>query len=246
LKDDNICFIIGGQRCGTTWLLNQLAKHPHILANNPLLPEPKFFIDPSNLIRGTDFYLNKFFAHREVGKVMVDKSTSYLEVGGTAERIYATFPKAKIIVSLRNPVYRAISNYFFSKMHGLENRTLEQVFIQNLPPPKINKKLSVDPFNYLQRGIYVNYLKPYLKHFEDNIHLVLYEEITEASSLSSLFSFLGVNSIDCDISLDKENDSIYDEEISGEILSNLTSFYIPFNKELEELTKINISAWDKY
>ncbi len=243
----NIFFIVGGQRCGTTWLLSQLANHPQVLPQTPILPEPKFFIQENALHIGKDYYLNHFFPNRTGDSFLCDKSTSYLEVKGTAERINSMFPDSKIIISLRNPVYRAISNYFFSKMHGLETRSITEVFLQNKPAPNLSKKLSVNPFDYLGRGIYIHYLTEYMRFFgKERLKIILYEDmLVKEAVFDAVFEFLGIGKYpQFKISDLKENDSLYDEVIPNAVLDILNDFYKPFNQNLESLTKINLNAWE--
>ena len=45
INGDNVFFIVGGQRCGTTYLYNLLEKHPSICLAKPSFPHPKYFIN---------------------------------------------------------------------------------------------------------------------------------------------------------------------------------------------------------
>ena len=38
------CFIVGVQRCGTTYLYHLLNDHPEIVMASPVRPEPKVFL----------------------------------------------------------------------------------------------------------------------------------------------------------------------------------------------------------
>jgi hypothetical protein len=107
-------FIIGAQRCGTTYLYKVLDSHPEIYMAKPLRPEPKFFINDLEYSNGKLYYENKYFSSIDDSiKVLGEKGTSYIEHPDVSDRIKSFYPNAKIIVLLRNPVERAISNYFF-------------------------------------------------------------------------------------------------------------------------------------
>src|SRR3712207_7986704 len=51
-----------------------------------------------------------------------EKSTSYLELPAAVARITAVLGRPRIVVQLRDPVARAVSNWGFSRGHGLEDR----------------------------------------------------------------------------------------------------------------------------
>ena len=125
-------FIIGAQRSGTTFLYHFLDGHPEISMAKPFRPEPKYFINPPNLVN-IEKYLDKH--HQNYGtnvRAFGEKSTSYYEKPKTASHIHNYFPGAKIIMILRNPIDRALSNYFFTRQHNLEPRSLEDVFLNNV------------------------------------------------------------------------------------------------------------------
>ena len=55
----NHFFIVGAQRCGTTYLYNLLDEHPEIEMAKPVKPEPKFFMKDDLFEKGLDFYKEK-------------------------------------------------------------------------------------------------------------------------------------------------------------------------------------------
>jgi phosphatidylserine/phosphatidylglycerophosphate/cardiolipin synthase-like enzyme len=55
-----------------------------------------------------------------------ENSTSYLEQEGAAQAAAEVLGTAQIVVMLRDPLERAVSNWRFSSEHGLEDRPLEQ------------------------------------------------------------------------------------------------------------------------
>jgi hypothetical protein len=96
-----------------------------------------------------------------------------------AERIKAWFPNATIIVLMRNPVERAISNYFFSQANGLETRSIEEAFRYNEDEsPNPYRETSVSPFAYVKRGFYAQSLKEWKKHFTSSqFKILLFEKV---------------------------------------------------------------------
>lgn len=189
--------IAGAQRSGTTRLYRLCAEHPEIEMARPERPEPKFFSDDERYARGLAYYRAQFFAGKPGARVRGEKSTSYMEIEKAAQRIAASLPAARIVFVLRNPVERAVSNYWFSVANGLETLPIEEAFAREEErradfDPRI---VSVSPFSYLRRGRYIDYLRMYERYFPPERILVLIHERLIASDgpLRKLFAFLGVD-----------------------------------------------------
>ena len=77
--------------------------------------------------------------------------------------------EAHVVVVLRDPVERAVSNWRFSTENGLETRPLEDGAAREpgRPAPWDPAVTSVSPFAYLERGRYVDYLEPWVGAFPD-------------------------------------------------------------------------------
>jgi hypothetical protein len=191
----NIFFIIGAQRGGTTYLYKVLDDHPEIYMAKPLKPEPKFFLS-QDWQKNLDSYEKTYFNNPPTGtKAFGEKSTSYYENASVAQRIKTAYPQSKIILILRNPMDRAISNYYFSLNNGLETRTLEETFLTEKPPPEYPKEISTNPFNYLGRSEYLKFLKNYLKYFSrEQLNVLIFEHfMNDEKRIRQLYNYLGVN-----------------------------------------------------
>jgi len=241
-------FIIGAQRCGTTYLYKVLDSHPEIYMAKPLRPEPKFFINDLEYSNGKLYYENKYFSSIDDSiKVLGEKGTSYIEHPDASDRIKSFYPNAKIIVLLRNPVERAISNYFFSYENGLETRSIEEVFLLDKKPPDIQVKTSVSPFAYIKRGEYLNYLLPYHNAFRNNLKIILFDDLFSSTNIyMNIFGFLNVDtSHKIEITNKKINQStsVQKYKISEEVNNKLYNYFeqhiIELEKFLGEKTKWN-------
>jgi hypothetical protein len=240
-------FIIGAQRSGTTWLYHLLDEHPEIFMAKPVRPEPKFFLDP---LAATDKvnYLSKYFADAKVYQLLGEKGTSYIESPASGERMISMFPDAKIILMLRNPVERAISNYQFTVANGLETRSLVQVFLDLLPAPSSPITSSVSPFAYLERGLYTHFLPPWHALFGPRLKVIIFEEIrSDQRALKDLYNWLNVKETFLPVRFDsKVNQSTAPvlETEKKEVVAFLKEYYASSIKELETWLGRKIPDWN--
>ena len=189
-------FIVGAQRCGTTYLYHLLAAHPEIEMATPVRPEPKFFFRESLFRKGVDFYDATYFGKKPRALLRGEKSTSYLESPSSQERIIRTFPSAKALILLRNPIDRAVSNYWFSVNSGVETLSIWEAFTREDERRKHfdSSRFSVSPYAYLSRGYYVERIRTLETIFDpSNVKVVLYEDLVEREhTYSDIQKFLGV------------------------------------------------------
>jgi hypothetical protein len=184
--------VVGAQRSGTTWLHDQLAGHPQIAMARPATPEPKVFLSPGPV--DADDYRARFFGHAREGDLLGEKSTSYLESTSAPARVAETLGEALIVVQLRDPVARAVSNWSFSRDHGVETRPLAEALRANLegPAPWDPGSSSVSPFAYLERGRYADDVARWRDRFP--VHVQFLEEmLAEPERIGELFGWLGVD-----------------------------------------------------
>jgi hypothetical protein len=188
--------VIGAQRSGTTYLRTLLEAHPDVAMNQPERPEPKVFMSAELTGRGLDWYRSTYFAHVTTETLLGEKSTSYIESPEAADRAAETFGDAAVIVLLRDPVERAVSNWRFSSDNGYEERPLEAALRENLRAsrPWIPGVTSVSPYLYLERGRYATYLPPWTTAFPDGVHVMFLQDLlTEKQTLADVYTHLGVD-----------------------------------------------------
>lgn len=184
--------VIGAQRSGTTWLHDVLAAHPDIAMARPARPEPKVFLREDTINR--DDYRATYFTHATNERALGEKSTSYLESRVAPSRVEATLGRAQVVVQLRDPIARAVSNWKFSHQHGLEERPLAEALRADLrePRPWDPARFSVSPFAYVTRGRYVDQLARWTGRFD--VHIQFLEEVrTDPARLATLYRWLGAD-----------------------------------------------------
>jgi Sulfotransferase domain len=188
--------VIGAQRSGTTYLRTLLEAHPDVAMNRPPRPEPKVFLSAELTGRGLGWYRSTYFAHVTNETLLGEKSTSYIECAEAADRAVEMLGDAAIVVLLRDPVERAVSNWQFSTENGYERRPLEEALRANLlaSHPWTPGETSVSPYLYLERGRYVTYLPPWTTAFPDGVRvLFLHDLLTQKQTLADVYAHLGVD-----------------------------------------------------
>lgn len=243
-------FIVGAQRSGSTYLYRVLDEHPEIFMAKPIRPEPKFFLNEELYSGGKLYYENKYFSKLSPNVTYCgEKSTSYIESELAAIRFKEYYPEAKILVILRDPVQRALSNYYFSVENGIENLPIEQALLaeeQRLNDSSYSS--SVNPYAYKRRGHYMNYLKVYFHHFpREQIKILILEELLEDKGrFNALFKWLGVSEVSTLRSsreiVNSSNRPIEQEASTG-LLRSLVEYYEESVKELEMELGRRLHIW---
>jgi hypothetical protein len=188
--------VIGAQRSGTTYLHSLLDAHPEITMARPAHPEPKVFLSGRLAGRGLDWYRATYFAHATTQRLLGDKSTSYIEDPQAAQRAAAMLGTAEIVVLLRDPIARAVSNWRFSTDNGLETRPLVRALEDNLEGSDRWRPglTSVSPYAYLERGRFDDYLDPWFAAFPASVHVLFLADLLAAGpTVSTLYAELGVD-----------------------------------------------------
>ncbi|XP_055919798.1 heparan sulfate glucosamine 3-O-sulfotransferase 5 [Eupeodes corollae] len=120
--------IIGIRKCGTRALLEMLYLHPRIQKAGG---EVHFFDRDENYMRGLEWYRKKM-PHSFRGQITIEKSPSYFVSPEVPERVRAMNASIKLLLIVREPVTRAISDYTQLRSHAA---TATLPFAADGPPP---------------------------------------------------------------------------------------------------------------
>jgi len=169
-------FMVGCQRCGTTWTDAALREHPEVFVPSR---KQSYFFD-RNLEKGIDWYMERFDGiephHKAVGEV----ATGYCRLEAISA-MANQFPKVKLMMVMRNPIDRAYSNY--------QSRRVELQWASFEDAIESDSEL-------LDLGQYMDQIDELLKYYKrDQILFLLYEDLhaDEQGFIQSIFEFLGVN-----------------------------------------------------
>ncbi|MEG4624609.1 tetratricopeptide repeat protein [Microcoleus sp. w1-18aA5] len=226
--------IIGSQRCGTTSLYTYLAQHPQILT--PIKKEMDFF--SWHFDRGIDWYL-AHFPPMPPGEEFVtgEASPSYFDYREAPERLYSAFPEAKLIVLLRNPVDRAISQFYRLTDLNWESRALDRVISDEIERLNQNPEYIIgeEPGNYLARGRYIEFIKNWRTFFPTEQLLILKSEdfyADAATTVKPVLEFLDLPGYQLS-EYQNANPGSY-QRVNESVRDRLSDYFRPYNQELEE------------
>ena len=169
---------IGAMKAGSTWAAEMLAAHPDVFMAHG--KELHYF--SINYQRGQDWYLKKFSTAKRV-RAVGEFSVSYMS--GQEEivrRIYDFDPCLRLIVSVRDPVERAFSQYRWEKQMGQEL-------------PSFRKALRVRP-DLLNNSCYAANLAPFWHFFpSEQFFYIKHCDLQNRPDqvCSDLYRFLGVD-----------------------------------------------------
>ncbi|MEG4959089.1 MULTISPECIES: tetratricopeptide repeat protein [unclassified Microcoleus] len=226
--------IIGSQRCGTTSLYTYLAQHPQILT--PIKKEMDFF--SWHFDRGIDWYLAHFPPMPPGEQFLTgEASPSYFDCREAPERLYSLFPEAKLIVLLRNPVDRAISQFY--RLTGLnwEARSLDRAISDEVERLNQNPEYIIgeEPGNYLARGRYIEFIKNWRTFFPREQLLILKSEdfyAGAATTVKQVLEFLDLPEYQLS-EYQNANPGSY-QRVNESVRDRLSDYFRPYNQELEE------------
>ena len=190
-------FIVGAPKSGTTNMSYYLMQHPQVFMPENL--EPYYFarLDvPQNykreIISDEKKYLN-LFKNAKNCKVVGESSPVYLYCPHSALEIKNRFPNSKLIISLRNPIEIAYSEYFSLKFMGFDqNRSFDEL-LDSSEEQLTRNEFHID--SLLEAGFYSKHIKRFQKIFSKNqIKIIIFEEYVKNTvpTINSILSFLGI------------------------------------------------------
>ena len=171
---------LGVQKGGTTSLHCLLEQHPEVFL--PPVKEVHFF--SLNFAAGEAWYRSQFAGARPCQRCG-EITPYYLFHPQVTARVQALLPQAKLIVLLRDPVERALSQYFHSRRHGFEPLELEAA-LDAEPERLLNAEAALEAadgrhrshqeHSYLSRSRYEQQIPQWLAAFPAEQLLVLRSE----------------------------------------------------------------------
>ncbi len=236
--------IIGSMKSGTTSLYYDICEHPCVeLAS---YDEIGYF--DVNYHLGLNWYRSMFptiFKKNKIikkfGKFMTGEDTPfYFWNPKVVKRIQNDLPKVKLIVILRNPIYRAYSEYQNGIRNGTENRVFEEIIKDEIENIKSKKTMSVELCSgnnaVLARGIYYKQLELWKEKIKMNQLLIIQsEKFSEEHSnvMNDIFEFFELPKYV--IKKNRRIKSFKYPKIKDATRDILIDFFKPYNEELYKM-----------
>ncbi|MGM0876135.1 MAG: sulfotransferase domain-containing protein [Bacillota bacterium] len=244
IKDSLPSFIIiGVQKGGTTSLYEYITKHPNV---KPATTKEVHFFD-YNFHKGINWYKSHFPTNLKKGVLTGEASPYYIFHPYSPLRIKEVIPDIKLIVLLRNPVYRAYSAYKMGFRRGIEKLTFEEAIakeesrlkndIINILKNPYYYGFNHQHFSYLSRGIYVDQLTKWFEFFDRRKFLILQSEsflTNPAANYRQVIRFLGLPDWEPE-HYRVFNKGNYNQDIQTKTLYDLNQFFKPHNQRLYDL-----------
>ncbi|OCT61745.1 heparan sulfate glucosamine 3-O-sulfotransferase 6 [Xenopus laevis] len=248
--------IVGVKKGGTRALLEFLRVHPDVRA---LGAEPHFFDRCYD--KGLEWYRNLMPRTFE-GQITMEKTPSYFVTMEAPKRIYNMSSDTKLIVVVRNPVTRAISDYTQTLSKTPSLPSFQALAFKNTTGP-IDTSWSA-----IRIGIYAKHLDNWLQYFPLSRFLFVNGErlvSDPAGEMGRVQNFLGLKRVITDKHfyfnetkgfpcLKKPEGSSKPRclgkskgrphpNIDTSVLQHLQEFYRPYNQKFYQMTGQNF-GWD--
>lgn len=186
-------FVTGGPRSGTTYLYNLLSKQKGVDMSK--VKETNYYLDSlssgsvTQKIADRAAYVKQFDGHGLRGEV----SPFYFFDRKGLDRLCSENPSVKVVVILRNPVYRAYSHYLMDKYkYGFKLDSFDKALRRTGGSPLIEGVEN----NYLDMSTYSNNLKNILEIFgSEQVVIISFEDLIadQVGECSKIMQFLGLS-----------------------------------------------------
>jgi len=263
--------VIGFWKCGTTSFYSYLSQNPKILP--ALTKELRYFSRFSTQQGyGTPADYFAYFPPINDSNYLTGESTQgYVIQPGLARHLQDWFPKLKIFILLRNPIDRAISNFYmvYSRIHPMYQSILSN--IRQLDLDRIDQiielnqqdrkcyagfaeyqkemwKRSTEPTALLARNLgtsqYMRHLPQWFEHFpREQIQIIRSEDLFQntAATMQKAYNFLEIENHLMPV-YKNVNSRRYDP-IHPDLRQQLSEYFRPWNQQLEDFLGRSM-RWD--
>lgn len=170
--------IVGAAKSGTTTLSRQLFRSPGMIGHNQL--ECNFFLSEREYSQGFEWAKKFYFHDHDLSDgLLVAKSVGLMLNRHALHRLYDHNPDCVLVCTLRNPVDRAYSAYWYARLRGWEKEeTFENAVQRELFHLDSKSNKWYEKRQYLRKGIYISDVKYMADLFgSDKIFCYLTDEL---------------------------------------------------------------------
>jgi hypothetical protein len=193
--------LIGAQRAGTSSLYRYLSAHPQV--RKPLRKEIDWF--SRDYDRPWSWY-RAHFPLRLAGGVTLDATPQYLVHPLAPARVRERFPDIRLVVAVRDPVERALSQYRLMRQVGVETLEPAEALaaeagriapdLERLRHDPLHKPLDLLRYSYVTRSRYGEQMERWLSHLpREQFHVLCFDtfEHDPGPEWDALLDFVGLD-----------------------------------------------------
>ncbi|XP_046566832.1 heparan sulfate glucosamine 3-O-sulfotransferase 1-like [Haliotis rubra] len=248
------CLIIGARKAGTRALLQFIRLHPDVQGASL---EVHFFDRDNNYQLGYDWYRHQMpYSFKD--QVTIEKSPAYFTESVAPERVYVMNSSIRLLLIVRDPVERTISDYAQLLDNKVKRHKTMQSFEKLVLVPdtgEINKSYIA-----VKRSIYHRHLLKWLHFFPlkqihiidgDNLRVRPWAEIHKVESYLGLEHKIGKNrfvfnttrGVFCTLTEEGEERCLAHGKgrkhpnISEVVMHKLRAFFRPYNEKFFRIIK---------
>ena len=242
-------YIIGEMKCGTTALNEYLNQHPLIKLNTrQFVKEPHFFEGRSvfrHNFEDCPWLYKSFFDWAWCDtSYQIDATPQKLHVYWLLKKIKHISPNAKIIICVRDPISRAVSNYTMLVNRKQETRDINTVVCEQLlnkPHTVTNESIfeyiegndfifPMLDYQYIARGLYVNGIDECMRLFGNNVYILKQGDLwkTPQKTLDDVCTFLNIPPIH-NLKLIEKNKGFNHPQLDEATKNKLVQYYTDSN-----------------
>lgn len=179
--------VIGIRKGGTRAILDFLGRHPSVRA---CPREVHFFDRQETYSLGLDWYREQMPLSLQ-NQTTIEKTPAYFVTEGVPNRVFNMSPFVKLLVVVRDPTIRAISDY--AQLFDKSNSAFKSFENYITKDPQHRSLRETSPV--VTTGIYVDHLSKWLKYFpREQIHFISGEELVKnpVNEIQPVEKFLGL------------------------------------------------------
>lgn len=229
--------IIGCQKAGTTMLKHNLTK-----INQISMPKQEIHFFNNNYEKGILWYENKFSKRNDNKHVIYgEKTPNYITDIEYLRRIYKHYPNVKLIISMRNPIFRALSHW--NHFNQIYPKSLKWGWVyNNTITDSIKNNKSI-----LSNGEYYKQLLDVYNIFpKEQVHIIINEQLRNDThnEFNNLCKFLNITNTLTDYS--NVHERKYQHEVNVSEIKYLIEYYQKQLENLYDLLGYRIPEWDNF
>ena len=219
--------MIGSQKCGTSTVLAAFRGHPQIWMDDHNL-FPAGAVPGGDVARCRQTVLAEAGDKPIVGTMFPEFAAN--DIGAALSACFGT--DLKILMTVRDPVRRAISNYWMAVNSNAESGDMN---------------VLRDPSGgYLHRGNYHLHLTQFLKHYpRDSLLIVRLEDLDQGlePTLSEMAQWIGADPFHEDAVHSRRRVGTYHGDPPKGLVDFLAQHYAESNRRLHEAFGVQIDDW---